>query len=119
MVAHPHRRREYAVVLDVVLEHRGVLLAEGVVRLHLYPSQPRSYGKPVATEVLSLGDAVYVAHEAPGIVRQRIVALLELVKFLNYGYRDYQIVVLELAYSFVVVEDNICIQHEYFRLTHI
>ena len=90
-----------------------------MVGLHLDSAKPRRYGEAVAPEDLPLRDAVYVAHESPGIVCESIVTLLELVQFLDYGNRYHQVIVLEFAYSLVVVQYNVCIQHEDFRFSHI
>ena len=52
------------------------------------------------------------------IMKKSIIALLELVHFLYHGDGDDEIVILELAYCIVVVEDHIGVQHKDLRFAH-
>ena len=64
------------------------------------------------------GDPVEIAHETTRVVRERIVAFLELIHLLDHGDRDHEVVVLEFADGFVVVQDHIGVQHENLRFSH-
>ena len=71
----------------------------------------------VLAEHLSLCQAVDLADEAPGVERERVAAFLELVKLLDNGYRNDDVVVLELPDSLVVMQDDVGVQHEYLGLS--
>ena len=53
--------------------------------------------------------------EFPCIVVDDVITLLELVHLFQYGQRYDQIILLEIVDRTVIVEDDIGIQHEYFR----
>ena len=117
-VAHPHRRGEDAVVLYVVLEEFPELRGERMVGLQPDVTQTLAYGQAVLSERLMLRNTIYVPQEMPGVVCEGVVALLELVQFLHYGDRDHQMVVLEMTYCIVVVQDDVRVQHEDLGFSH-
>ena len=115
VVPYPDRGSKDPVVRDIVVEHVLHGLRERMVGLDLYVAQVLAYRHPVRSEGLAFGDAVDVAHEPSGVVGELVVAFLELVKFLDHHDRYHDVVVLELADSLVVVEDDVGVQDEDLR----
>ena len=68
IISDPHGGGKDAVVGDVVSEHAGVFLREGMVGLDLDGAQALPYRQTAFSKGLALGDAVDVAHESAGVV---------------------------------------------------
>ena len=85
-------------VLDVIRETSLELFRERMVQFHFYLSEILPDGNPVPAERLSLGKPVELSHEAPCIIAQGVIAFLEFVKFLDYSYRNHEVIVLKSAY---------------------
>ena len=118
IVPHPDGGSEDAVVLDVIYEKVLQFIREGVVGLHFYKAQVLAYGQTFLSEGLAVGDLVQVPEEMAGIVRQRIVALLELVEFFHHGDGNHEVIVPETPDGFVIVQRDVGVQHEDFWFTH-
>ena len=116
VVPDPHGGRQDSVILGVVLEQIAQFVGERMVELHLYVSPVLSYWDTVFPEHPVPGEPVQFAHEVPGVETQRIVAFLELVELLYHGGRYDYVIFLEMPYAFEVVQDNVCVKHEYLRL---
>ena len=100
-------------VLGVVLEQVRELGCEGVVGLDLDAAEPFPEGDALGAEFPLVGEFVDVPHEGAGVVREGVVALLELVQFLDHGDGDYEVVLLEPLDRLVVVQDDVCVEDEY------
>ena len=54
-------------------------------------------------------------HEVPCVETEGIVPFLEFVQFFDDGGRDDDVVFLELSDALEVMQDYVCVEHEYLR----
>ena len=81
-----------------------------MIGLNLYLPESFRYRDAIFPEKPSLGDPVQIPHESTRVVSELVGTFLELVQFLDHSDRDHYVIILELAYSFVVVEDDVGVQ---------
>ena len=113
LLPHPQGRGQDPVVLGVVLEQVGEFGGEGVVGLDLDVAEPFPEGDALGSELPFVGELVDVPHEGAGVEREGVVALLELVQFLDHGDGDHEVVLLEPLDRLVVVQDDVGVEDEY------
>ena len=110
---HPQGRGQDPVVLGVVLEQVGEFGGEGVVGFDLDVAEPLPEGDALGPELPLVGELVDVPHEGAGVEREGVVALLELVQFLDHGDGDHEVVLLEPLDRLVVVQDDVGVEDKY------
>ena len=110
---HPQGRGQDPVVLGVVLEQVGEFGGEGVVGFDLDVAEPLAEGDALGPELPLVGELVDVPHEGAGVEREGVVALLELVQFLDHGDGDHEVVLLEPLDRLVVVQDDVGVEDKY------
>ena len=113
LLPHPQGGGQDPVVLGVVLEQVGEFGGEGVVGFDLDVAEPLPEGDALGPELPLVGELVDVPHEGAGIEREGVVALLELVQFLDHGDGDHEVVLLEPLDRLVVVQDDVGVEDEY------
>ena len=84
-----------------------------MVGFNFYAAQALADGDSLLAERMAVAYQVKLAHEPAGVIRKSVVAFFEFVSLFNYGCRNNQVVVFELPDGFVVVQDDIRVEHVY------